>query len=86
MSDAWEILVEHSAAGDAWERLNSITGSGTGETVVFNNTVFNELIISDVFVGAGAGAETVVFVESVSYGTFTQGGYEIFTEIDAGEL
>jgi len=26
MSDAWEILVEHSTAGDAWERLNSLTG------------------------------------------------------------
>ncbi len=26
MSDAWEILVDHSTAGDAWERLNSITG------------------------------------------------------------
>lgn len=28
MSDAWEILVEHSTAGDAWERLNSITSEG----------------------------------------------------------
>jgi len=28
MSDAWEILVEHSTSGDAWERLNGLTGGG----------------------------------------------------------
>jgi len=32
MSDAWEILVGHSTAGDAWERLGSLT-TASCETV-----------------------------------------------------
>jgi hypothetical protein len=32
MSDAWEILVGHSTAGNAWERLGSII-AGNVETV-----------------------------------------------------
>lgn len=30
--DAWETLAVHSTSGDAWERLNGITG-GSSETI-----------------------------------------------------
>jgi hypothetical protein len=84
MSDAWEILVEHSAAGDAWERLNSLTG-GTGETVlvdVFNSTTFSE----SVQVATFTQSTTESFIESVVSDIFVQADQSIFTEIDAGEL
>jgi len=64
MSDAWEILVEHSAAGDAWERLNSLTGGGT-VTHAYEAGTFTVVEAGATF-NAGASIVTFSIVETSS--------------------
>ena len=73
MSDAWETLAAVSTSGDAWERLNDITG-GDGGTITH---AYEAGIFSIIEAGGDftAGADPVTFAttasESITFATDT---------------
>lgn len=82
--DAWGILVEHSSVeGDAWTRLNNLTGDSAGGLNIYAEGILVELVVDDVNVDIESD-EVLVEVSEKEISVETESD-EIVVEISDGE-